>query len=255
MDHKAADALLQQWKREESEPFAGWDFAHITGRCVEAQPPWSYMGMARELMLSSKAVLDIGTGGGERLLELKDCFPKRVAATEGYPPNYELARRRLSPHGVEVVEAEESLKAKLPFSDGEFDLVIDRHSAYNASEVARVLKHRGVFLTEQVDGTSLTDLHREFGCEPQWPFFNLDYALGLIKLAGLVVVDAREWEGKTVFRDVGALVYFLKAIPWIVPGFTVDTYFKQLLKLQEQIKKEGQLTFTERLLLVKARKP
>jgi len=254
MDHKAADALLQQWKREESEPFAGWDFCHIAGRYVEMQPPWSYMGMTRELMLSSKAVLDIGTGGGERLLELKDCFPKRVAATEGYPLNLALARKRLSPYCVEVVEAEESLKAKLPFADGKFDLVIDRHSAYNASEVARILKRRGVFLTEQVDGTSLTDLHREFGCEPQWPFFTLDYALELIKPKGFKVVDAREWEGKTVFKDVGALVYFLKAVPWIVPGFTVKTHVEHLLRLQERLEKEGQLTFTERLLMIKAEK-
>jgi len=254
MDRKATDILLRQWRREESEPFAGWDFSHIVGRYVEEQPPWSYVDKARELMLKSKAVLDIGTGGGERLLELEDCFPKRVAATEGYPPNLALARRRLSPHGVEVVEAEESLKAKLPFSNGEFDLVIDRHSAYNASEVARVLKPRGVFLTEQVDGTSLTDLHREFGCEPQWPFFTLDYALGLIKLAGLVVIDARECEGKTVFRDIGALVYFLKAVPWIVPDFTVEKHFKRLLKLQERIEKNGQLSFTERLLLIEAHK-
>ncbi len=254
MDRKAVDVLLQQWRREESEPFEGWDFSHIAGRYVEEQPPWSYMEMAKKLMLQSTAVLDLGTGGGEKLLAMKDCFPRRVVATEGYPPNLTLARRRLLPHGVEVVEAEESLEGKLPFANGEFDLVIDRHSAYNASEVARVLKPRGVFLTEQVDGRSLMDLHREFGYEPQWTFFTLEYALELIKPTELVVIDAREWEGKTVFRDVGALVYFLKAIPWIVQGFTVETHFKQLMKLQERLEKEGQLTFAERLLLIKAEK-
>ncbi len=254
MDRTASDALFKQWKREESEPFEGWDFSHIAGRYVEEQPSWSYMNIARKLMLRSKIALDLGTGGGERLLEMKDCFPKRVAATEGYPLNFALARRRLSSHGVEVVEAEESLKATIPFADGEFDLVIDRHSAYNASEVARVLRHNGVFLTEQVDGTSLMDLHHEFGCEPQWPFFTLDYALELIKPTGLKVVDAREWKGETVFKDVGALVYFLKAIPWIVPGFMVETHFKQLLNLHERIQKEKQLAFTENLFLIRAKK-
>jgi hypothetical protein len=50
-------------------------------------------------------------------------------------------------------------------------------------------------------------------------------------------------------------VYFLKAVPWIVPGFTVETHFKQLLRLQERIEREEELTFTQRLFMVKAEKP
>jgi hypothetical protein len=84
MDRKETNALFQQWKKEESEPFIGWDFSHIAKRCVEEQPPWSYMELAKNLMLTSKAVLDLGTGGGERLLAMKDCFSKRVVATEGF---------------------------------------------------------------------------------------------------------------------------------------------------------------------------
>jgi ubiquinone/menaquinone biosynthesis C-methylase UbiE len=255
MDRKETNALFQQWKKEESEPFIGWDFSHIAKRCVEEQPPWSYMELAKNLMLTSKAVLDLGTGGGERLLAMKDCFSKRVVATEGFKQNFMLARRRLSPYGVEVVQTESSsLKEKLPFADGEFDLVLNRHSAYNASEVARILNSHGFFFTEQVDGRNLEDLHQEFDCKPQWSFFTLDFALNTIESTKLVVVEAQEWEGKTFFKDVGALVYFLKAIPWIVPGFTVETYFKYLLKLQKRIEKEGKLTFTQRLFLIKAKK-
>jgi len=256
MDRKETNALFQQWKKEESEPFIGWDFSHIAERCVEEQPPWSYMELAKTLMLSSRAVLDLGTGGGEMLLAMKDCFPKRVVATEGFPKNYVLALRRLSPYGVEVVQTKSSsLKEKLPFADGEFDLVLNRHSAYNASEVARVLKSHGFFLTEQVDGRDLEDLCKVFGCKPQWSFFTLNFALNTIKSTELVVVEAQEWEGKTFFKDVGALVYFLKAIPWIVPGFTVKIHFENLLKLQERIEKEEKLTFTQRLFLIKAEKP
>jgi hypothetical protein len=186
---------------------------------------------------------------------MKDCFPKRVVATEGFPPNYVLAFRRLSPYGVEVVQTKSSsLKEKLPFADGEFDLVLNRHSAYNASEVARVLKSHGFFLTEQVDGRDLEDLCKVFNCKPQWSFFTLNFALNTIKSTELVMVDAQEWEGKTFFKDVGALVYFLKAIPWIVPGFTVKIHFENLLKLQERIEKEEKLTFTQRLFLIKAEK-
>ncbi len=186
----------------------------------------------------------------ERLLS------ETCSSNRGIPPNYVLALRRLSPYGVEVVQTKSSsLKEKLPFADGEFDLVLNRHSAYNASEVARVLKSHGFFLTEQVDGRDLEDLCKVFGCKPQWSFFTLNFALNTIKSTELVVVDAQEWKGKTVFKDVGALVYFLKAIPWIVPGFTVKIQFDNLLKLQERIEKEEKLTFTQRLFLIKAEKP
>jgi len=36
---------------------------------------------------------------------------------------------------------------RLPFRDGAFALVIDRHEAFNAREVARVLAPDGVFIT------------------------------------------------------------------------------------------------------------
>jgi SAM-dependent methyltransferase len=249
------DALFQVWKREEGEHFSGWDFSHLTDRCVEDRPPWSYQDMARKLLSSSRAAVDLGTGGGEILMAMKDVFPRRMVATEEYPPNIALARERLEPLGVEVVATEgSSLRQKLPFADGEFDLVIDRHTCYNIAEVARVLMPGGTFLTEQVDGRSGSDLCQSFGCVPQWPFFTLDFVLDGISSAGLATDVAQEWEGKMTFEDVGAIVYYLKAIPWIVPGFSVETHGKYLLRLQEKIDKGGKLAFCHRLLLVEAKK-
>src|SRR5512136_1564703 len=66
------DELVEAWKREEQEPFSGWDFSHLDGRMIEEQAPWSYSRRAAELMLVSKAVIDLGTGGGERFLKLRE---------------------------------------------------------------------------------------------------------------------------------------------------------------------------------------
>jgi SAM-dependent methyltransferase len=246
---------ISSWKEEENVPFTGWDFTHIASRFVAEPPPWSYEDMARELMSSSLAALDLGTGGGEFLRALKGHFPKRIVATEDFPPNLTLARERLEPLGIEVVGTEpSSLKQKLPFTDGEFDLVIDRHTCFNASEVARILTPGGIFLTEQVDGRNLDDLLQAFESKPQWPFFTLDFALSLIKSAGLKIDIARDWTGKAVFRDVGAIVYYLKAVPWTVPDFTVKTHCKYLLKLQKQMSLEGEIAYTQKLHLIKAKK-
>ena len=42
------------------------------------------------------------TGGGERLLKLKEHWPQKVVVTEEYPPNFKLVTERLAPLGVIV---------------------------------------------------------------------------------------------------------------------------------------------------------
>ena len=240
--------------REHNQPFAGWDFAYLDGRRIEEPPPWSYEAMAREELARASSALDLGTGGGERLLQLKDVFPARIAATEGYPPNLRLARERLAPHGVRVYDSPSpSLVQVLPFPDASFDLVLDRHTSFNASEVARILTPGGSLLTQQIDGRT-TDLQATFEVEAQWPFFTLDFLLRHLQGLPLAVELAREWTGAVHYRDIGALVYYLKAIPWIVPGFTVETHLPYLERLQGRLEAEGALTFHQTLMVVRAKK-
>gem|GEM_PF-1972829 len=33
-----------------------------------------------------------------------------------------------------------------------------------------------------------------------------------------------DWQGALCFTDVGAIVYYLKALPWPVPGFMVEMH-------------------------------
>ena len=45
----------------------------------------------------------------------------------------------------------------MPFADGRFEVVLNRHEAYDAAEVRRVLSHGDRFLTQQVDGRDFAD--------------------------------------------------------------------------------------------------
>ncbi|MCL4829557.1 MAG: methyltransferase domain-containing protein [Caldilinea sp.] len=161
--------LLDSWRREEAQPFIGWDFSYLDGRMIEEEPPWDYMARAAELMRHASSVVDLDTGGGERFLELHPHWPPKVVATEEYPPNLALATERLAPLGVQVLNVRITDDDPLPFADGEFDLVLNRHSAFNSAEVARVLAPGGVFLTQQVHGLWADDLHAAFGVTPQCP--------------------------------------------------------------------------------------
>jgi SAM-dependent methyltransferase len=246
--------LIDTWKREEQQPFIGWDFSYLDGRMIEEQAPWSYSSRAAELMRKASSVVDLGTGGGERLLKLQKSWPEKVVVTEEYPPNFRLATERLSPFGVQVVDAPLTDVDPMPFSNGEFDLVLNRHSGFNAKDVARILAPGGIFLTQQVHGLWACDLLAVFGAKPQWPDSTLEKYVPQLKAAGLTIINTQEWSGQLSFTDVGAIVYYLKAVPWFVPGFSVVTHSEYLLTLQCRLESGESLAFVARKYLIEAHK-
>lgn len=254
MNQSERDRLLARWQAEEQQPFIGWDFSHLAGRMIEDNPPWDYLARAAALMADARSALDMDTGGGEKLLMLRAHWPPRLAATEAYPPNLALARSRLEPLGVIVVETDSTDVDPMPFADGEFDLVLNRHAAFNSQEVARILAPGGVFLTQQVNGRWVEDLQAYFGASPQWPDATLAHYAPLLEAAGLELVQTLDWTGHLRFTDVGAIVYYLKAVPWEAPDFSVARYADVLLKLH-QLHEQGQaLDFIAPLYLIEARK-
>ncbi|MCY4081353.1 MAG: methyltransferase domain-containing protein [Caldilineaceae bacterium] len=246
--------LIESWKKEEQKPFIGWDFSYLDGRMLLEQPPWSYSTRARELMSESTSCLDIATGGGERLLLLRDSWPEKLVVTEGYPPNVELARRNLEPLGVRVVEANNDEYSPMTFEDGEFSLVLNRHAALHVDEIARILVPGGRLLTRQVHGLWAQDLLAAFDATPQWPDATPEKYVPWLQSAGFNVLDVKDWSGRLVFTDVGAIVYYLKAVPWLIPGFSTASHTDNLMFLQKQIETQGELVFQARNYLIEAEK-
>ena len=143
----------------------------------------------------------------------------------------------------------------MPFMDGEFELVINRHAAFNSREVARILPPGGTFLTQQVDGRWAADLEAVFGAKPQWPDAILENTLRWVKDAGLEIVTAREFIGRLSFTEVGAIVYYLRAVPWLVPGFSVASHLAGLQALQARQERGEGLSFRAGKFLIEAKKP
>jgi SAM-dependent methyltransferase len=248
------DAAIEAWKREEQQPFSGWDFSYLDGRMIEDQAPWSYSSRAAELLRQSSSVIDLDTGGGERFLALRADWPRKVVATEHYPPNLKLATERLAPFGVQVLDVRLTDTGLVPLADGEFDLVLNRHAGFNAEEVARILAPGGVFLSEQIHGLWAYDLLAAFDAKPQWPQDTLEEDVPRLEAAGLTIVNAQDWSGRLCFTDVGAIVYYLKAVPWLVPGFSVETHSHYLRMLQRRLESGSGLVFVARKYLVEAHK-
>lgn len=228
------DVLVAEAERQ---AFSGWDFRWVRGRVLQQPMPWDYGAEVLRHLPAARSLLDIDTGGGERLADwvAEAGVPARAVATEPYPPNIPLARERLGPLGIEVV-ATMLDNPSLPFPDANFDLVINRHGGLSAAEVVRVLRPGGTFLTQQVGSTNLADLNTLLGAPPyidtKW---TLDTAVEQLAAAGLRILRAEEARPQVTFTDIGAVVFQLRAVPWQIPGFTVAAYRDALGRLHERM--------------------
>ncbi|HEU0027312.1 MAG TPA: class I SAM-dependent methyltransferase [Ktedonobacterales bacterium] len=238
------------------EPFAGWDFSWLTRteRMASEPLPWSYASEVLPYLWRARWMADLGTGGGEFLACLSP-LPPTTYATEGYPPNVAVARARLEALGVQVYETDET--EALPFADGALDLIIDRHESYRPEEVYRALRLGGHFITQQVGGANEKAINDWLGIpfDVPWATWSLETAAQGLESAGFAILTRREATAPTRFYDIGAVVYYLKAIPWQIPDFSVERYRDALLRLHERIQADGYLEMQSARFLIVARKP
>jgi SAM-dependent methyltransferase len=245
-------------------PIRGFDFSWLEGRATEERPSWHYSEMAAERMTRVSSALDLETGGGEVLARMAGLAPETVA-TESWGPNVAVARERLEPFGVRVIET--GAEPVLPLPAGAFDLVIYRHGTMGRAlsddadhwwaEVSRVLRPGGSFLSQQVGAATMTALREAMGESTAGsPFrWGPEMARTALERAGLEILDLREEFPKTVFFDIGAIVYYLRLVIWIVSDFSVERYRDELLRLHHHIESEGPFIAHAHRFLVQARKP
>ncbi|WP_433335697.1 class I SAM-dependent methyltransferase [Spirillospora sp. CA-294931] len=239
----------------EAAPVEGWDFSWLDGRATEERPSWGYARSMAERMARASAALDVQTGGGEVLVGVPR-LPPLTVATEAWPPNVAKATRLLRPRGVAVVaDADEP---PLPFADATFDLVVSRHPVTTWwDEIARVLAPGGTYFSQQVGPHSVFELV-EFFLGPQPPEVRArrdpEAARTDAEAAGLRVVDLRTESLRIEFHDVGAVIYFLRKVIWMVPGFTVARHLDRLRELHERLQEGPFVAYSTRF-LIEARSP
>ncbi|MDO5063936.1 MAG: GNAT family N-acetyltransferase [Actinomyces bowdenii] len=269
-------ALIERWDRaHRAARMVGWDFSALSGRMTMGSPPWDFEAECLEALraLAARAlegrqgrrprVLDMGTGGGERLAgllaQLGDHQRRalEVLATEGWQDNLPVARERLQvlEPAVEVLAHDAEGPDPLPVPKASIDLVMNRHEALIPADAARVLRPGGLLITQQVDGTEVPEVHRWFGTEPLFPQVRPGIVAERSRQAGLVVEDCEAWEGPLELADVEALVEYWGYVPWDVPeDFTVPGYATTLARIHRE-SGGGPVRLTARRFRLRARRP
>ncbi len=198
-------------------------------------------------------LLDYDTGGGVFLLSLRHPDEK-TAATEGYPPNVQLCCEKLLPLGIDLRECTDA--SHVPFDDDSFDMIMNRHGDLDPSEIRRMLKAGGFFVTQQVGSENDRELVAAVlpGMEKPFPHNNLQEQRETFEKAGFDILKAEEAFCPIRFFDVGAFVWFARIIVWEFPGFSVEKCFDRLLQLQRVIETDSRIEGTAHRFLIVARR-
>ena len=245
--------LVTQWKDEEQYAIQGWDFSHIKDRWDCPYPPWNYQSLVRTYLKVSDILLDMGTGGGEVLLTIGHPN-ENTYVTEAYIPNFELCKRTLAPLGITV--AQTFIDDQLPFDDNVFDFIINRHESFDLTEVNRVLKKGGYFVTQQVGNQNSVELIRRFvkHSNPHSSNHTIQNYTSALEQLNFQVIATDEIIYPVKFFDVGAFIFYAKACVWEFPDFSVETDVDKLMDCQKEIYESGCFVGTGHRFMIVSRK-
>ena len=143
----------------------GWSFAKAE-RITEKKTDYDYYKAVMAEISPETVMLDVGSGSAEKSLKFF-AGAKEVVAIDS---EVEMIKKAKS--NVEKLYGKGFKKwkffiadgnGKLDFADESFDLVVSRHCGANMSEVFRVLKKGGVFVSEDVADDDCIELKTLFG--------------------------------------------------------------------------------------------
>lgn len=212
-----------EWRR-------GWDFSRM--RDDRDPVPWEYMEVARRYVKPTDDVLDIGTGGGEKLLSLADAFGTGIGVDPD-PAMIATARENTPPALVEKVSFMEGSAEALPVPDASFDVVLNRHAVVGVAEVARVLRPGGCFLTQQVGVQNTFNIATLFGVGPgmggeRFPAEQEVPALTeAFQRRGFALIAYGTYNVPYYFRDVESLLFWMRAVG-IPPDLDADRHWRDV---------------------------
>jgi hypothetical protein len=182
-----------------------------------------------------------------------------TVAYEEWAPTIPAAVRTLRPLGVHLVRALGSVdnvsahpapsRRGLPFADGAFDLVIDRHEAFDPAEVGRITRSGGTFVTQQVGSDEAASVRALFDLPLDQPAWDADVATAQLAAAGWRVDDVREERVLSQFTDIAALIGYVRSTPWAYADLELAAALPRLSQLHDQSRVRPISAVTHRFLI------
>ena len=195
------------------ENLKNWNFNDINYE-TQSLTNWELYDELEKVADSNSVVLDLGTGGGEKVIRY---FPncKQILATDYSPEMIKTANENLKKSGRKdiVFKVMDNLKMDTP--DNYFDIVVARHTCIDANQIYKTLKKGGKLLIRGVDKLDCWALKKMFqkgtGFDETKPISLIDYeniTNANFKNVELIPLHVREY-----FKTKEDLIKLLMKVP------------------------------------------
>jgi len=193
----------------------GWDFSHL--KTTKTGQGWDFFQKVLKKAKSNDLILDIGTGGGERILKIAKQF-KSVYAIDHTQSMIDTAKKNLRKTKLDNVKFLLMDSKKLDFPDNYFDIVTNRHCDFNPTEVFRVLKTGGYFFTQQVSEGDQMNIKRAFGRGQIYGTLDgtlKNKYLKQLKASGFKKISSYDYNSKVIYKTDKDYIFLLRYTPTI----------------------------------------
>lgn len=202
-------------EKEYYEKIKKWDFNDFSIESEELTD-WNLYEMLEKLANDDSRILDLGTGGGEKLLAF---YPKclEIVGTDYSEKMIETAKKNLERSGRCDVKFRVMNNLEMDVLDDYFDIVVARHTITDPKQIYKCLKKGGYLLIQGVDKADCWSLKMMFergqGYDDVKPQSLVDYENVInagFKDIELVPLHVREY-----FNDERSFKRFLNTVPII----------------------------------------
>jgi len=138
----------------------GWDFSSL--KITEEGVKWDFYDLVAQYAESHPFLLDLGTGGGHRVLDIAKYFSLLVGI-DSSSGMIQTAQKNLAKSNAKNAKFLQMSSENIAFPDGFFDIITARHTPFWASEVYRLLRPGGVFLCQNVTEDDKSNIVEIFG--------------------------------------------------------------------------------------------
>ena len=213
--------MKQEKEKEYYEEIKDWDFSKFEIE-TESLTNWDLYEILNKIANKDSKILDLGTGGGEKVIErFPEC--KEILATDFSEAMIETAKKNLKESGRKNITFRIMDNLNMNVPEDYFDVVVARNTPTDPKQIYKCLKDGGYLLIHGVDRDDCWSLKVLFGKGQGYtdikPISLIDYE-NVLK-AGFRDVELVPLHEREYFKNEYLFKEFLKKVP-IIDDFSEE---------------------------------
>lgn len=196
-----------------------WDFSDIN--CITRQKTnWNFYSKIKENSDKNSICLDLGTGGGEKLLQYYPTV-KLIIGTDFSKGMLKTANENLKKAKKRNIRFVWMNNLQMKFPKELFDIISARHTAINAKQIYECLTKNGTVIIEGIDKKDCLELKQVFkrglGYNDKMSISEKDYID--LKKAGFSKIEKEEIIQYEYYKTSEDLIKLLLRTPILNPNY------------------------------------